>query len=585
MDEISKLTQRAIISLGLLLSCAGHLLAADKDEYRRIADSSLATVLRQSGATEEQGKWCLASSPVCIKKNLWLNKNFGRIASESVESDLASSRFHERGKTILEQLRSLDSAQVNSILASHLRQMTSGLSTTLPEVEIRNANVILSYLLHHLVALHLAKDAGTGGANGGPTLERAMIYEAVAESYLIDAFASGHMLVPMFDGLSFLHPTNNKAAHDFYNIQGTYVLNSRGEVWQTFGDQLLEWYAPTFRHIFEACCTSLREILLAYYGSAESGAIPDSLSAWGRSIAGDTPLKLVVDRWLGIRDAQLYYSSLKMPTLLLLPMPISATWSLRTEEVDRFGIHQRKQYAQIKETPDDPGFHDPYVLDVDDEFIYTRGSLPEWMLPDAWIPPDSLQGRSLKEMSQDQRSRLAANLIKHDTNVASVRYMQERYYPPTYWGLLFHAGGGYFFNSAPSSAAWSAGLGYAPPLALTPDVPLLDRLSFDLTYVQLTEKNPRQLLSLTGGLSIGLYTHRAGTKKPFRYLEYLRLESGYAWGLGSPLKSRGAVLSFGLESGTIPLGFTYAGVSLRLKYQSVLLNRSLNSVAMEFIMQ
>jgi hypothetical protein len=563
----------------------GSLPAADKDEYRRIADSSLATVLRENGAAEAYDKWCLASSSVCIKKNLWPDKTFGKIASESVESDLSPSRCHERGKTILEQLQSLDSTHVSTILASHLRQGRGGTPLGLPKVEVPHANVILGYLLHHLIALHYAQDASAGGAEGGVRLERALAYEAIAQSYVVDAFASGHMLVPMSDGLSFFHPTNNKAAHDFYNMQGSYVLNSRGEVWETFGDELLEWYAPTFRHIFEACCTSMREVLLVYYASAESGTIPDSLSAWGRSVAGETPLRLIVDQWLSIRDAKEYYSLLKMPTLLLLPVPVSATWSLRSEEVDRFGIHQRKQYPQIKETPDDPGFHDPYMLDVDEEFIYARGSLPDWMLPDAWIPPDSLHGGSLKEMSRDQRTRLAANLIRHDTTVASVRYMQERYFPPTYWGLLFRVGGGYFFNSAPSGGAWSVGLGYAPPLALMPDVPILDRLSLDLTYVQLAETNPRRLLSLTGGLSIGLYTHRSGTKKPFRYLEYIRLEGGYTWGLSSPMKSRGAVLSFGLESGTIPLGFTYAGVSLRLKYQSVLMNRSLNSVSMEFIVQ
>jgi hypothetical protein len=249
-----RLAPRVITLLCLLVLCTAPLVAADKDEYKRIADSSFATVLRQSGATEEQEKWCLTSSPVCIKKNLWMDKTFGRIASESVESDLSSPRFHERGKTILEQLRPLDSAQVSIILASHVRQVSSGASSTLPKVEIRDANVILSYLIYHLVALHHAKDASVGGAGGGATLERAMIYEAIAQSYLIDAFSSGHMLVPMSDGLSFLHPMNNKQAHDFYNIQGTYVLNSRGEVWQTFGDELLEWYAPTFRHIFEACC-------------------------------------------------------------------------------------------------------------------------------------------------------------------------------------------------------------------------------------------------------------------------------------------------------------------------------------------
>jgi hypothetical protein len=523
-------------------------------------------------------------SPLCIKKNLLTNETFGRIASESAEPDLSPARFHERGKTILEQLQSLDSAQLSRIVSPHLAQEASGTLSTVPKVEVPDANVIRNYLVYHLIALHHAEEASSAGSPGGEALELALIYEAVAQSYLIGAFCPGHMLVPMSDGLSFLHPMNNKEAHDFYNNQGSYVLNSRGDVWQTFGDELLEWYAPTFRHIFEACCTSLREILLAYYGSLQPGAIPDSLSAWGRSIAGESPLRVVVARWLSMRAAKDYYSLLKMPTLLLLPMPISATWSVRTEEVDNHEIHQRKQYPQVKESSSDFGFHDPYMLDVDDEFIYTRSSLPNWMTPDAWLPADSLHSGSLKEMSKDQRTRLAANLIKHDTTVASVRYMQERYYPPTYWGLLFRAGGGYFFNT-PSSGAWSIGLGYAPRLALLPDVPLFDRLSFDLTYIQLTEMNPRQLLSLTGGLSFGLYAHRAGTMKPFRYLEYLRLEGGYTWGLSSPLKSRGAVLSFGLESGTIPLGVTYAGVSLRLKYQSFLMKRSLNSVSMEFVLQ
>jgi hypothetical protein len=574
-----------------ILLCPSIMAASSRDVHWRLADSAFSDVLRECGATEGSDKWCLKSSKVCLHKKLWMGKTFGEIAYASVESDLSPSRLHQRGKTILEELGSLDSARLDAIIRANagwevptqVRGTTS--VSNLPSAEISGANVIANYLLHHLIALHYAERGGDKSPQDGSFIERGLIYEAIAQSYLVDAFSAGHLLLPVTDAFSFLHPRNNDEAQNYYNSEGVFVLNSRGDVWRTFGEELYEWYAPTFRHIFEACRTSLREVILAYYCSTESSTIPDSLNAWARSIAGDMPLRKLVDQWLSIRDAQQYYSSLKMPTLLLLPMPISATWSLRTEEVDTHGIHQRKQYPQIKESSSDPGFHDPYMLDVDDEFIYTRSSLPNWMTPEAWIPPDSLHGRSLKEMTQDQRTRLAGNLIKHDTNVASVRYMQERYYPPTYWGLLFCVGGGYFFNSAPSSGAWSAGLGYAPPLALLPDVPLFDRLSFDLAYVQLTETNPRQLLSLAGGLSLGLYTHRAGTRKRFRYLEYLRLEGGYAWGLSSPMKSHGAVLSFGLESGTIPLGFTYAGVSLRLKYQSFLMDRSLNSVSMEFVLQ
>lgn len=571
--------------LCLIFSCVSLLIAADKDEYRRIADSSFAAVLRECGAKEEHERWCLTLSPLCIRKILWMDKSFGRVTSGSVGDDLSYARFQERGRTILEQLQLLDSSRIGAIFGEDVGKRGIGTFSKLPSAEISDANVIVNYLVHHLIALRHASEAGIQGGNGAASLERALIFEAISQSYLIDAFSAGHILVPLSDKISFLHPRNNKEAHNFYNGQGVYVLNSRGEAWQTFGDRLLEWYAPTFRHIFEACCTSLRELFLAYYVSAQAAILPQKLELWAKSVAGEKPISIMVNEWLTAHNGQRYYSDFKMPSLLLPPMPVSATWSLRMRDADEHGIHHRKHYPQIRATSEDPGFHDPSLDGIDDEFLYQMESLPEWMQPQAWLPPDSLRGKKFTELLPHRRKSLAGNLIKRDKNVASVRYMQERYYAPMYWGLLFHAGGGYLLDSGTSSGIWSAGVGYAPALALLPDVPLLDRLSLDLTYTQFTENNPRRLLSISGGLSLGLYPYRVGTKKHFRYLEYLRLEGGYVWGLRSLLKSHGALLALGLESGIIPLGFTYAGISLRLKYQLMLLRNTLHGVSLDFILQ
>ena len=63
-----------------------------------------------------------------------------------------------------------------------------------------------------------------------------------------------------------------------------------------------------------------------------------------------------------------------------------------------------------------------------------------------------------------------------------------------------------------------------------------------------------------------------------------RVDFGFAMGFQSPY-NRGAVkFALGLDSETLPLGFTYAGLTFRLKSQFIFFNKTLYSQAMEIIL-
>jgi hypothetical protein len=44
-----------------------------------------------------------------------------------------------------------------------------------------------------------------------------------------------------------------------------------------------------------------------------------------------------------------------MPSLLYIPMPVGAAWSVRTDMKDKYGIYIRRNYPQFIEN----NFHDP----------------------------------------------------------------------------------------------------------------------------------------------------------------------------------------------------------------------------------
>lgn len=543
----------------LIIIVPDTMMAWEKEEHRLVADRAFTAVLAECGVSIHDSFIFISNCDLSIQleKVLWRGKTFGEICAWASGNDASYSRFQERGRTILHQLSPLSASIIDAVWRDHSGRGPAAndtITVSLPTVysaELSDHNVVVNYLVHHLIALRFAKFAGQKENKGKEALRRALIYEAMAQSYLTDAFSSGHLFVPLTDVFSSLHPINNKEAHDFYRNEGAYVINSRGDVWQTFGDKLLLWYDPTYRHVLGACVTSLRELFLVYYVSGCMEAIPESLKKWGQSVSVGVSIEEMVKRWITLQDGKRYYSITRMPTLLLLPIPISATWSVRTEKVDDHGIHQRKHYAQMRE----PEFHDPDLEGIDTEFIYPRAAVPDWMIP---------------ELLSDKNPR---ELIKYNPDFASVRYVQNRDFPPSYKGSLVHLGGGIVFKRNGSGLGSIVGLGYG----LADKLFVINKVSVDIDLMPSFDEGRRLIITPSIGFGLKL-------PAPFYLWNAYRFEIGYAFGLRSPFEENGLKLAVGIESPTIPLGFTYAGVTVRLMYRRFYLERIVQGVFLEFVL-
>jgi hypothetical protein len=537
-----------------LSALAGTATAWEKEEHRQVADSALAAVLAECGvAMQDSFTFAVGRDfSIRLEKSLWENKTFGEICAWFSGKDVARSRVHERARTILQQIQSLPSALIEAAWQKHGVSNASAASATsswpaVKSAELSQQNVVVNYLLHHLMALRFAEMAGQAGSTGEETLRRALIYEAMALGYLSDAFSAGHLLASQSDALSGLHWINNKQAHDFYTNEGVYVINSRGDAWQTFGDKQMRWHAPTYRPVLEACTTSLRELFLVYYASAGSGAVPESLKKWWQAVSADTPVGTIVSAAKMTQDGEKYYSTTRLPALLLLPMPVSATWSKRTDKADEHGIHPRKHYPQLREA----GFHDPDLATIDTEFLYPRAAVDSSMF--------------LAFLS----SQSAKDLIKSHPDIASVRYVQERNFPPSFIGPLLSVGGGMAFKEGERGSGTAIGLGYG----FFDDYLFVKKFSLEIALMPSLHERRRTLLASALGLGIKLPWSAA-----------LHTEGGHAWGLRAPFEAHGWKFAAGIDSPTIPLGFTYAGLTARLQYQWLWLDPTLHGAFIELIL-
>jgi hypothetical protein len=556
MRAVLKATVFAIFFVGMASSLT---LAWEKDEHRQIAEKALAAVLAECRADIQEMFMNPSAENRSLRsgKALWGGKTFGEISSLASGKDVSRSRFHERGRTIAQQLAPLSASLIEAVWNECTgKNLSNNLTRTAPwaslfSVELPKHNVVANYLVHHITALRFAQIAGQEKERGETALRLALVYEAAAQSYLTDAFSSGHMFVSLNDAFSRLHPINNREGHDFFRNEGAYVLNSRGDVWQTFGDKLLFWYAPTYRHVLEACVTSLREIFLVFSVTRNTGTVPAGLKEWALSSSQGVSLEEMVRNWTVIQDGEKYYSEVRMPTLLLLPVPISATWSMRSDQVDEHGIRRRKHYPQLRER----GLHDPDLEGIDLDFIYPREAVPEWMVPDFLT------------------DKAPADVVKSHPDIASVRYIQPRDFPPSYKGTLFHLGGGTVFDRMGSGFGSMAGLGYG----LNDELFLFNKVSFDLKVMPSLDEGRRLLISPQFGFGLIL-------PAPFKLWKAYRFEIGYAFGLQSPYEENGWNFAFGIESPTIPLGFTYSGLTLRLQYRIFYLERRIQGLFFELVL-
>jgi len=530
----------------LLISCPVVTLSWEKYEHQNLADLALDSTLSFCGIRFNDSLIFLPGErdDTILSKMLWNGESFGKISAIFSGDDISQSRCHIRGYTIKQQLESLSAEFIDKVW-----ERIKNAPDDIKSVEAIDQNVVSNYLLYHIIALRFAELSGKKHNTDGGYLRYSLIYEAVAQSYLSDAFSAGHLLLNLSDFLSSLNGYNNQIAHDFYCFEGVYVLNTKGDCWRTFGDKLMQWYSPSFNRVIEACSKSLRELFLVYFVS-NNIEMSERLKEWAESISNEKPLEEYSAHLVTTNDGEKYYSEIKMPTLLCIPMPIAATWSVRTQQKDRYGIYKRKHYPQLSEEK----FHDPDLNEIDTEFLYSRSSIPNWLIPE-FLPNDTLQ-----------------NLIRYHPDVASVRYRQNRFLPPSYQGLLLSAGGIVAFNNEKDKFGASLGIGWG---VADEFLFIFIKPSLIISAMYLFSDNREQLLMTDMGFGINI---------PIFDICYPRIDFGYSWGFQSPYKGSAGKIALGLDSETLPLGFTYAGFTFRLKYQFLFFDKTLHSPMLEIIL-
>jgi len=535
-----KIRISATILVALLMM--QNAFAWDQEEHRVLADSVYATVMEQCTSEADDTAYYLGShtNSVRTRKTILGEPWFGNLVAHQAADDFAPYRFHERGETILEQLKRFSAIGYNR-------------STSVDTVVAPDQNVVTAYLQRHLRALHYARIVADSRNGPSGWLESVLRIEAQAQGFLADAFAAGHILSYNDGFLAPLQKRNRIEAHNYHRDRGVYVINGRGDVWQTFGDGLLHWYAPTYRTVFEACATSLKEVLVVSYVSAGI-RLPRELSTWLHTVAPGKTHGEVVASWLANHTGQEHYEEVRLPSLMLLPMPVTASWSHRTSEVDGHGIRQRHHYPQLREI----GFHDPDLSGIDLEFLYSKSSVPDWMVP---APLRSASSASAHE------------LIRSNPDWASVRWIQQRFAPPSYKGLLVQLGSQLTIGSDDTRSGGTVALGYG----LWDDLLLVKNVSVSVTFMPSFHEPNHRLLVISGGGGIDLPGEGL--------LKVLRFDGGPAIGLGEDFNDFGTRLVLGFDTRVFPIKFTNAGITFRVMYQWFNLDQSLSGPALELIWQ
>lgn len=144
------------------------------------------------------------------------------------------SHFYSYGDDLNDHLRKIDAELIGALASPANVNDTFAKLDRLPSMS--------KYFCIHIFATYLAEEAGKAHLAGdvhaaSDYLFYAMLYEAFAEHFLQDSFASGHQMVRRGFGASAV--SNNKALHDFYNTIPVQTANLKGEIWASYGDKRL----------------------------------------------------------------------------------------------------------------------------------------------------------------------------------------------------------------------------------------------------------------------------------------------------------------------------------------------------------
>lgn len=509
---------RPLLSALFVLLLAAPALGFSPEEQRELLDETLARLAAELDGSYEGARLELGGPTgdrVVVEIG---DAGFGALAAASV-SDLDPGRQHPLGATLSSELAAIEAEDLQRFLERDTD-------------EAPGSSVSARYLAHHWRALRLAAEArGQSEDARAAGLQRALREEAIALSHLMDAFSSAHFFHPGPDLFDWLHRTNSRERHNTLRFLGAYMMDSRGEVWQGFGDGLLHWHSTSRERVAAAVADALKEFFAVYFAPREPPVLGDWLEAQG----GAEDSAAWVDSWLEARNGRDYYEELRMPSLLRVPMELRASWSERDPSRIEHGVAARRHWPQLREE----GAHDPYLP------TEVVAALPSAEEMPVWLRFPRLESSSPRR------------LILEDPEAASVRWVQVRRIPPTFRGGLLVLGGGLDFEREGTDPMLSAGLGWGLVDRLLP----LRRLpNFQRTSVEL-----RARWNLRAAESMGVLV-LAGQLEAPRLPGSLHLELGLADGWQGSRTGWGLHMGVGLATASGRLPGVYAGGLLRLRY-------------------
>lgn len=553
----------ALTAALLLVLTAASASAWTVEEHRLLADSALARATAVLDSADRARLRGPLRAPWGAGEEA---PTFASVCAAASADDGSRGRYHARGRSVMEQLAGLTAAEIDTLTNDARRGDEDLLRGSRDRFEARvrrleRDNVVEGYLVHHVIALRI----GFRGGDRDSLIRCALLYEAIAQSYLADAFASGHLMPPPGGGLNVLHPVNRGRQHAHYAKHGLYVLDARGEVWQTFGDQLLLWYGPSYEHVLAACAESLREVLLAAYGGRDAvGRALGSdrhylITSPGHGGGGDTLFFYPEAFVMGVRGTE-WFDRYQLEGLMRIPIPVTATWSVRTDSLDAHGLAVRRHYPQFIER----GGHE-VALDEDEvEQLPGLGAHPPWMVPD------------------DLFARDPAGLVRDNPDWASVRFVQPDDPSPSYTGLVTMGGYHGHDDATGGGGHYTYGVGYSPA---GENAVLFQRLSVDALVLEPGRDGGPRAWALALGFNVRLPELGIWREPWIRWLEGVRWSVGHAWDRGENNDSDGARYTVGLESPAIPLRFTNAALAMRVEGEWMRLDRPQRGLGVMLVLQ
>jgi len=515
------------------------------EEHRLAADSALA------GVTRECAKSIPPNSPQQLSHLITLleslpkdtSQTFGELTASLARVDFGEHRFHIFRETPLEQALRLKSEDIERVwrVLNEGRELPSA-SVFASEITVcREKGVVANYLLYHLMALRIASLPLDNQISITNVAEAALSWEAYAQGYLHDALSAGHMVMPWRGNLlAPLQTTNYKAWSQVVSAEGVFVLNSRGEVWQAFGEHLLHWYSPHYEHVLACSQVSIRELVLTLFVAHEL-PIPGALTDWMRREGILETPRARVARWIEPTDGETLFNTSTppavLPSLMYIPMPISATWSHAPILEDSLRKSERRFYPQLRER----GLHDPSISEASSEFLYSRTGVPIWLIPPVVEENDVVR---------------ADSVVRFVSGWAAVEYYSPL--SPVTSAIGVHLRGGVVLPLHHEAVASRVGAGYTFRYKIF-------QPTLDLSYMNQLSSKSRDLFILTAGHDIPI---------PVSYFigksDGLWIEVGGLNALHGEHRRMGGVLSVGLYWNLDALGGPgFSGTRLRLQYSNM----------------